>query len=339
MQQFGAMNRFRNIHNENADEISNIENKFNKKMNLAVTMSSFLSNILFFVILLIGMFLFFDGKITMGYMVAAVNLSNFVITPCKVISQQYASIRATKNVRNNIENIMGEQETKGGEDIADIYRIVWNHVGFQYEESDSKILQGVTMTWEKNDKIAILGKSGSGKSTLIKIFCKYFENYKGTIQVDGNELREISKESFCEKIGIISQNPYIFTDTLKNNICLFESFSDEEISEALIKAGIYEYIQELPLGLDTVLIENGKNLSGGQAQRVAIARAVIRKKNILLVDEGTSGLDVDTADNIMKNLFALQGTLIMITHDIHGNYMNQFNKKYNLVDGVVSLLS
>lgn len=78
-----------------------------------------------------------------------------------MISQQYASIRATKNVRNNIENIMGEQETKGGEDIADIYRIVWNHVGFQYEESDSKILQGVTMTWEKNDKIAILGKSGS----------------------------------------------------------------------------------------------------------------------------------------------------------------------------------
>lgn len=223
-------------------------------------------------------------------------------------------------------------------DINKIENITWKNVGFRYKESECELLHDLNMDWNKNDKILLLGKSGSGKSTIIKLLCKYFDSYTGSIKINSTDLKEISVESLYEQMGIISQSPHLFNDTIKNNICLYEKFSDEEIKDALIKSGIYEYVCSLTKGLDTVILENGKNLSGGQAQRIAIARAVIRNKHILLIDEGTTGLDSDTANSIMDHLFHMQCTIIMITHDIHGNYISKFNKKYHLLNGHIELL-
>lgn len=337
--QFRVRDKFTVNHEKCAGETSRTEKEFDKRRNLSITMSSFLSDILFFIILLTGMFLYFDDKITIGYMVAATNLSNYIIAPCKVISQQYASIKSTKNIREKLYEIMEIPESREGTDIGEIERIVWKGVGFQYRDSDLELLHNLNMTWNKNDKIVLLGKSGSGKTTIIKLFLKYFTDYTGEIKINSADLKEISVEALYKQVGIISQSPYLFHDTLKNNICLYETFSDEEIKNALVNAGIYEYVQGLPQGLDTMVLENGKNLSGGQAQRIAIARAVIRKKRILVIDEGTAGLDSDTADRIMNHVFDMPCTVIMITHDIHGNYISKFNKKYQLSDGSIELIS
>lgn len=346
IKQFNVISNFNNIHIKRAANVSDQEDTLQKNINLSITMSSFLGDILFFIILLLGMFLYFDGKITIGYMVAAANLSNYVMSPCKIISQQYASLKSTKGIRKKVDDIVKEameckekEEIEEIEEIDEISQVVWKNVGFSYHNTDEPVLNNVNMTWEKEDKIALLGKSGSGKTTLIKIFCKYYNNYQGKVLVDSKDLKKINIDSFYKKIGIVSQNTYLFNDTIRNNICLYDSYSEDEIEYALIKAGIIDYINTLPDGLDTHIIENGKNLSGGQAQRLALARAIIRKKEILIIDEGTTGLDMETAQDIMDNILGFKGMLIMITHDIHGKYMKHFNKKYYINNGEMNLIT
>lgn len=335
--QFGVVDVFAENHSEFADETAIAERDFNKKMNLSISGSSFLSNILFYILLLLGMFLFFDGKVTIGYMVAATNLSNFIFAPCKMISHQYSRIKSTKAIRQKLQEIANISESEQGEEISEIQQVVWENVSFKYEGMESDLLKNIDMCWEKNDKIALLGKSGSGKTSVVKLFCKYFDSYSGNILLSKVELRQISKASFYKSVGVIAQNPHLFNDTLRNNICLYEDFSEREIQNALLKSGIRDYVDNLPEGLDTMILENGKNLSGGQAQRIAIARAVIRNKKILIVDEGTTGLDVDTAERIMSDLLNMDAMVIIITHDTDRKYLSKLSKTYDVIDGKVHL--
>lgn len=335
--QFGVVDLFSQNHSEFAYETAMAEQDFNKRMNLNIAGSSFLSNILFYILLLLGMFLLFDGKVTVGYMVAATNLSNFIIAPCKMISHQYSRVKSTKAIRQKLQEIANISKCEQGEEISEIQQVLWENVSFKYEGMASDLLKNIDMSWEKNDKIALLGKSGSGKTSIIKLFCKYFDSYSGNIFLSQVELRQISKDSFYKSVGVIAQNPHLFNDTLRNNICLYEDFSEREIQNALLKSGIRDYVDNLPEGLDTMILENGKNLSGGQAQRIAIARAVIRNKKILIVDEGTTGLDVDTAERIMSDLLNMDAMVILITHDTDRKYLSKLNKIYDVVDGEVRL--
>ncbi|WP_373730649.1 ABC transporter ATP-binding protein [Bacteroides heparinolyticus] len=335
--QFHVENRFDKNHSLAAQKISFAEMQFQNKMNLSISLSSFLSNLLFYIVLLSGMVLFFDDQMSIGYMVAATNLSNYIIAPCKMISQQYSKLKSTKSIQEKFLRLTEEPVCSKGKDIGKINEILWENVDFRYDGMISPLLSNISMLWEKSDRIALLGKSGSGKSTLIKLFCKYFDGYTGSIRINGIELKEISYDSFFQQVAIVSQNPYLFTDSIKNNICLYETFSDAEIESALVKAGLEEYIHNLPDGLNTI-VSSGKNLSGGQAQRIALARALIRNKNILVIDEGTAGLDIDTAEQIMASILDIPNlTIIMITHDVRSKYLSSFNKRFLVFGGRIDI--
>ncbi len=340
IRQFNVTGLYSANHTDYADKTAAVEKNFQEKMNLSISLSSFLSNFLFYVILLVGMFLFFEGKVTIGYMVAATNLSNFIIAPCKVISQQFSRIKSSKAIQEKLQAIVDVKVDFVGEEMGDVDRIEWKNVYFQYGEDTQWGLADVNLQWKKNDKIAIFGKSGSGKSTLIKLFCKYFDDYKGEIKINQTELRKISYESFFSKVTLLSQNPYLFNDTIRNNICLYEKFSEEEIEKALSMSGINQYIKELPKGLETMILENGKNLSGGQSQRIALARALIRNRGMIVIDEGTSGVDTETAEEIMNSLVNNpELTVVLITHDIGSTYFSTIDKKYSVENGSVKLMN
>lgn len=334
---FGVQRLFQKKNEEKTSAAANSEYKFQKSINYSITLSSFLSNGLFFLVLMFGMFLVFEGRITVGYMIAAVNLSNFIITPCQVISQSYARVKASCKIRGKIENMMNPEEQEEIEEAEKHFsKMEVKQVQFAYENTKDKILQDITFTCEKNEKIALLGESGSGKSTLAKILCGNITEYSGDILYYDGEKQVLNQKAGCKWIGYVSQNPYIFHDTIRNNICLYEAYPEEEIRHVLKQVGLVEAVEELEQGLDTVISENVKNLSGGQLQRIALARLVIRKYDLIIVDEITFSLDPETTDAIMKLLLDLDGMVVVITHDTFGEYMERFDKVYEIREGKLS---
>ena len=126
----------------------------------------------------------------------------------------------------------------------------------------------------------------------------------------------------------------MFHDTIRNNICLYEEFPEEQLKKAIQLAGLTEFVDSLDQGLDTVISENGKNVSGGQIQRIGIARLIIRNYDVIIADEITANLDENTTEAIMNNLLSLQCMLIVITHDTRSEFMNQFDSIYEIQDGI-----
>lgn len=159
---------------------------------------------------------------------------------------------------------------------------------------------------------------GSGKSSLIKLLMGYYEDYSGSILIDGIELSMIEEEEWYNVVTMVAQNVYLFNESIKSNITLFHAYKPEEIDEAIRASHSSQFINALPETIDTYVNESGKNFSGGECQRISIARALIRKTPVILLDEATSALDRTTAIDIEKSILGLEGvTVIAVTHKIH----------------------
>lgn len=186
-----------------------------------------------------------------------------------------------------------------------------------YNYDDKSIFNGLTYSFNKGNKYAVVGASGSGKSTLLKILTGRLDDYAGNIYINNSELKDINIVSLYDKIMYISQEPYIFTDSLKFNITLGDDISDDLVLSVLEKVGLSDVVNSLDNGINTVLDEGGRNLSGGQKQRVSLARGLIRNKNILFLDEITSSQDTDNASQIEELVLNDPNlTVIMITHQL-----------------------
>ena len=328
---FGERNK------EHAQKLANSEYKFQKTVNYSITLSSLLSNSLFFLVLMFGMLLVLKGKISLGYMVAATNLSNFVTAPCQVIAQNCARLKASVKIREKIEILMNLDEKEEFENLKKrhLAKVDIKNVQFTYDNSKENVLNDISFRCEKDEKIALIGESGSGKSTLAKILCGNLKGYSGEILFYDNENRIMQYSESKYSIGYVSQTPYIFNDTIRNNICLYEQYSDTMINSVLEQVGLCEVVAALENGIDTIISENIKNLSGGQLQRIALARLIIRRYDLLIVDEITSSLDSETTEAIMKLLLDLKCMVIIVTHDTFGAYMNDFDKVYEVKQGVL----
>jgi subfamily B ATP-binding cassette protein MsbA len=181
---------------------------------------------------------------------------------------------------------------------------------------NSLILDSINLSIKKGEKIGIVGLTGSGKSTLVKILPGIVKNYQGEVLVDDLELKEYSLPSLRKYIGMVSQDVFIFNDTLRNNLLIAKpDATDEELIEALKKAKA-DFVFKWEKGLDTVLGERGSKLSGGERQRISIARIFLKNPDIIIIDEGTSALDVETEEYVMEEIktFFKEKTVIMITH-------------------------
>ena len=193
--------------------------------------------------------------------------------------------------------------------------IEFKNVTFKY---DTKlILNDLNFKVNANETVAFVGKSGAGKTTIFNLLCKMYDNYDGTITMDGVNIKKLDKDTIRGNITIVSQNPYIFNMSIKDNLKLVKNdLTEEEMVEACKLACLDEYISSLPNKYDTVVGEGGVNLSGGEKQRLAIARAFLQKTEIILFDEASSALDNETQAKIQQAIDNLQKdyTILMIAH-------------------------
>jgi subfamily B ATP-binding cassette protein MsbA len=195
-------------------------------------------------------------------------------------------------------------------------RVVFDSVDFAYE-SDRLVLKDINVEMKTGSTVALVGGSGAGKSTLADLIPRFYDPTRGRALLDGTDLRELDLHSLREKIGIVSQNTYIFNDTLRANIGYGNLDADfDAIQRAARQANALEFIEEMDEGFDTVLGDRGVRLSGGQRQRIAIARALLRDPEILILDEATSSLDSVSEKLVQQSLDTLMEgrTVIAIAH-------------------------
>ena len=196
-------------------------------------------------------------------------------------------------------------------------------------------MRHVTFSVNPGEKVLLKGASGSGKTTLLNLLAGVYTDYEGEIRYDGTELRSIHPASHNKQIAEIYQDVFLFEDTLRQNIVLYEDYTEEEVRDAVEKAGLSELIERLPDGLDTMLEENGKNLSGGERQRVSIARAVIRGAKLILADEATSNLDESLGRHVEETLLSLDATVIAISHRYYEGVTERYDTVLELKSGTM----
>ena len=193
----------------------------------------------------------------------------------------------------------------------------FSHVNFHYDSNNKKVLDDLSFEVHANETVAFVGKSGAGKSTIFNLLCKMYDVDSGSITIDGVDISLLDRESIRGNITIISQSPYIFHLSIRDNLRLVQpDMTEEEMIDACKLACIHDFIMSLPDGYDTVVGEGGVNLSGGQRQRLAIARAFLQKTEIILFDEATSALDNETQREIQKAISNLKKdyTILIIAH-------------------------
>ena len=193
--------------------------------------------------------------------------------------------------------------------------IKFNAVSFKYENTNEKAIKNVSFKIEGNTMVAFVGHSGAGKSTIINLLPRFYDPQEGSIEIDGQNIKDISLGSLRKNLSMVSQDVILFDDTIKNNISYAnEKASFEDIKKACKFAAADEFIENLPDGYNTLIGENGIRLSGGQKQRISIARAVLKESPIILLDEATSSLDAESEEivqNAIKNLTKNKTTLVI----------------------------
>ena len=318
---------------EKLDEIYFIKGKFDVLSNVISQLSGM---IVFLVAFGGGMYLVFGGHTTIGSVTAIVQLVNFVVMPLNEIGMGMSKFREGQATLNSFEvkDVIELQTRKTKEYFDDV--ISFSNVDFSYPNTEEKIFNKLSLQIKKGEKIAIVGMSGSGKSTLLNLLLRFYDVTSGYISIDNQDLQAISAESLYNLMTIVQQDVYIFDDTLKANITLSQSFTEDDIKKAVQQSGLESYILENELGLQTLCGENGSNLSGGERQRLSIARALIRKTPILLLDEATSSLDNKVTTEIENSILEIQDlTVLVVTHKLNKSMLKKYNRILFMKNGVI----
>ena len=305
---------------ENNQRYVKVREKSYKVMAEFYSGTNFLTALMNVVILAAGGYCVYRGVISVGDMVAYMLFINMFVNPIKKLIQFVEMFQnaITGYVRfQELMNVEPEKDEKGAIELKDVHgEIVFDDVTFHYDEN-KEVLSHISLTFPEGKMVAIVGPSGGGKTTLCHLIPRFYEISGGSIQVDGHDIRDVTRVSLRRQIGIVQQDVFLFTGTIYDNIAYGKlGASHEEVYEAAKKANIHDYIMSLPEGYDTFVGERGVKLSGGQKQRISIARVFLKNPPILILDEATSALDNVTENYIQDSLDELckNRTTIVVAH-------------------------
>ena len=272
-------------------------------------------------ILLLGIYFITHKELEVATMLIILSYRGHIISISSNLEHFYDIIKQFELAAERIFEILeGEKYPKevfGNKHISKIEgNIAFKNVFFGYEEDDM-VLKNISFQIHPNETVSFVGKSGSGKSTIFNLISALYKPNAGEITFDGIPLNQLDKTSIRKNMSVISQNPYIFNMSIRENLTIIkEDLTEEEMIDACKMACLHDFIMTLKDGYDTIVGEGGVTLSGGQRQRLAIARALILKTEIILFDEATSALDNETQYEIQKSIQNMQGeyTILIIAH-------------------------
>ena len=278
------------------------------------------------------------GKISIGTVLLFVSLYGFFGGGIMLFSQCVPLLRGCKPVIDRLLDIIDAREEcfAGTKEPAFLHEIRIHDLCFRYRE-EIPVLTDLSLIIEKGEKLALTGESGCGKSTLVKLLSGDYSDYQGGIYYDGVELRQLDIRELRKIVTVIHQKTFIFNDTIRYNIYLGEEFTEAEFENALKRSGVDRFLPCIAGGADGDCGEDGANLSGGQKQRIALARALIRGIDFLILDEGVSAIDVETANEIEQELLDMENlTLLTITHRIKDGILDKYDRVLAMDNGKIA---
>lgn len=319
---FSAEDKFNEKFQESTSRFYRFSNKLMNRQNLASPASEFLG------ICMIAVILWYGGNLVLGgetdldgsTFLIYLGLSYNILTPAKAISKGLYNIKKGGAAAERIQEIIDtpnplKDKVDAIEKQSFNKDIIFNNISFKYE--NDYVLKDFSLSIPKGQSIALVGQSGSGKSTIANLITRFYDVNKGNILIDGEDIRNLTTPSLRGLLGIVTQDAILFNDSIKNNLKLGNNdASDEDVIQALKVANAWEFVKNLPEGINTNIGDSGNKLSGGQKQRLSIARAVLKSPPIMVLDEATSALDTESErlvqvalENMMKNR-----TSIVIAH-------------------------
>ena len=288
-------------------------------------------------VFLAGTWLALSGSgLTAGRVILFVNLMNFMIGPVSELPALLAGRRAALGLIGKLADALEKDGSAGGSRTLSRleHGIELRDVSFGYEEGKD-VLHHVSARFEAGRAYAIVGGSGSGKSTLLNLLLAENTGYRGSVLLDGTELRELSPEALYGLMSVVQQNVFVFNASIRDNVSMFREFPQEALDEAIRRAHLRELLDAR--GADYLCGENGKGLSGGEKQRVSIARSLLKKSSVLLVDEATAALDVQTAHQVSSDILDLTGmTRIVVTHSLEEALLRRYDGIFVLKNGTLA---
>ncbi len=318
---FNAEKIFNRKFKESTSRFYNYSNTLLNRQNLASPTSEFLG------ITVIAILLWYGGQMVLveksldpGLFIVYMGLAYNILTPAKAISKASYGVKRGNAAAERVLEILNTssplQDKPDAQEKGDFYTdITLENISFKYE--DEYVLDDFSLKVPKGSAVALVGQSGSGKSTIANLVTRFYDVNKGSIKIDNTDIRDLTKESLRGLMGLVTQDSILFNDSIKNNLLIGdEHATEEEIIEALKVANAWEFVKDLPKGIETNIGDSGNKLSGGQKQRLSIARAVLKNPPIMILDEATSALDTESErlvqsalENMMKNR-----TSIVIAH-------------------------
>lgn len=282
--------------------------------------NNFFQGLLYVTILVAGGFFIAEGSLEPVALATYALYINIFITPIEVLVEFTEMLQkgysGFKRFNEVMETQVEIQDAPDSHDLVNVQGVIdYKDVSFGYD--DEKVLDHLNIHIDSGKSIALVGPSGGGKTTICSLLLRFYDVTDGSIEIDGQDIRKLTLKSLRQSIGIVQQDVYLFTGSIKENISYGKpGASDEEIIEAAKKANIHDFIMSLPDGYDTYVGERGTRLSGGQKQRISIARIFLKDPKILILDEATSALDNESERHIQKSLEALSKnrTCITIAH-------------------------
>ena len=318
---YNAENYFKTIFNNSIGRLLRLDNSIGKKNNLASPMSEFMG------IVTISILLWYGGNLVLveqslngALFIVYLGLAYNILTPAKAISKASYLVKNGLAAAERVFEVLETENTVSTKENAIIAtdfkdKISIENINFKYE--NDYVLKHFSLEVPKGKTIALVGQSGSGKSTIANLLTRFYDVNEGFIKIDGVDIKELDIQSLRSLIGLVTQDSILFNDTIKNNITLGkENVSDDEIIAALKIANAYEFVKDLPNGIETNIGDAGGKLSGGQKQRLSIARAVLKNPPIMILDEATSALDTESERLVQQAIIKMMEnrTSIVIAH-------------------------
>lgn len=318
---FNAEKRFNAIFNASTVRYYKFSNALLNRQNLASPASEFLGIVTIATLLWYGgTMVLVDQTLSGGAFIGYMALAYQILTPAKEISKASYKVKAGNAAADRVLEILQtvsplDDKPNAISKESFTSEILLENISFKYD--NELVLRDFSLKVPKGKSVALVGQSGSGKSTIANLLTRFYDVNEGSIKIDGDDIRNLNTKSLRNLMGLVTQDSVLFNDSIKNNILIGkENATDEEIIEALKIANAWEFVKDLPNGIDTNIGDAGSKLSGGQKQRLSIARAVLKNPPIMILDEATSALDTeserlvqDALENMMKNR-----TSIIIAH-------------------------